>query len=59
MLAEMEGIIDRYQEIDYLLQVVLCGGDAALFENKLKHTIFAAPDLVLIGLNRILLHNAD
>ncbi|MFM7856761.1 MAG: type III pantothenate kinase [Flammeovirgaceae bacterium] len=59
MLAEIEGVIGRYHEMSPLLQVVLCGGDARLFENKLKHTIFAAPDLVLNGLNRILLHNAD
>jgi type III pantothenate kinase len=58
VVAEMEGIIIKYKELYPDLGVVLCGGDSFFFENKLKPTIFAAPDLVLSGLNRILLHNA-
>jgi type III pantothenate kinase len=57
-LAEMEGIITKYKNLYPDLGVVLCGGDFSYFENNLKPTIFAAPDLVLSGLNRILLHNA-
>ena len=57
-IAEMEGIIINYKQLYPDLGVVLCGGDSLFFENKLKPTIFAAPDLVLSGLNRILLHNA-
>jgi type III pantothenate kinase len=55
---EMEGAILQYQEKYADLTVLLCGGDAPLFENKLKPTIFAAPDLVLTGLNSILSYNA-
>ena len=58
VVAEMEGIINNYKHLYPDLGVVLCGGDSFFFENKLKPTIFAAPDLVLSGLNRILLHNA-
>ncbi len=58
IVAEMEGIIGKYRQLYPALGVVLCGGDSLFFENKLKPTIFAAPDLVLSGLNRILLHNA-
>jgi type III pantothenate kinase len=58
VIAEMDGIIANYKELYPDLGVVLCGGDSFFFENKLKPTIFAAPDLVLSGLNRILLHNA-
>ncbi len=58
VIAEMDGIINNYKELYPDLGVVLCGGDSLFFENKLKPTIFAAPDLVLSGLNRILLHNA-
>ncbi len=58
MVAEMEGIIQKYNQDHPSLGVILCGGDTLFFENKLKPTIFAAPDLVLSGLNRILLHNA-
>ena|SRR5258706_203897 len=57
-VAEIEGIIQKYYQLYPSLGVVLCGGDTLFFENKLKPTIFAAPDLVLSGLNRILLHNA-
>lgn len=56
-IAEMDGIITRYQQKYPDLQVILCGGDAAFFENQLKATIFASPDLVLLGLNRVLIHN--
>jgi type III pantothenate kinase len=55
---EMTGFINHYKEIYPSVGVILCGGDAFLFENTLKHAIFVAPDLVLRGLNRILLHNA-
>jgi type III pantothenate kinase len=58
VLAEVEGIINDYKQLYPDMGVVLCGGDSFFFENKLKPTIFAAPDLVLSGLNRILLHNA-
>jgi len=58
ILAEVRGIIGDYIAIYPDLRVVLCGGDTQFFENNLKPTIFAAPDLVLSGLNRILLYNA-
>jgi type III pantothenate kinase len=57
ILEEMRGIIARVQQKYPSLRVILCGGDAALFENQLKPSIFAAPELVLVGLNRILNHN--
>lgn len=56
-IAEMEGIIERYRQKYADLQVILCGGDAAFFENTLKASIFASPELVLIGLNNVLIHN--
>lgn len=56
-LAEIDGIIGRYKEKYADLQVILCGGDGPFFENKLKASIFASPDLVLIGLNRVLIDN--
>ena len=58
VLGEISGVISKYLKIYPALKVILCGGDAALFENQLKPPIFAAPDLVLMGLNRILRYNA-
>lgn len=57
VLAEIEGIIERYRHISSTLCVVLCGGDVPFFESSLKQPIFAVPELVLIGLNRILTYN--
>lgn len=59
VLAEMKGIMERVGAKYSRLRVILCGGDAQLFENQLKDSIFAAPELVLVGLNRILNHNAS
>lgn len=57
LIAEVGGIIDQYRSIYPDFQVVLCGGDAPFFESRLKEPIFAAPELVLLGLHRILNHN--
>lgn len=59
LLAEMQGFIERYRSERGECQVLLCGGDAPLFENSLKNRIFAAPNLVLVGLNRILQYNVN
>lgn len=59
MEEEIRGIIRRYFEDFGDLKVILCGGDTAFFENRFKASIFASPELVLIGLNSILLHNVN
>jgi type III pantothenate kinase len=59
ILAEMDGIILQYQSEFEGLRVILCGGDALFFENKLKASIFASPELVLVGLNSILIYNVN
>lgn len=59
LLAEIEGIIDRYRHISPTLSVIICGGDASFFESSLKPSIFVVPELVLIGLNRILRYNVS
>ena len=59
MAGEIEGIIERYRLKYPDLKVILCGGDAPFFENKLKAAIFASPDLVLFGLNSVLIHNVS
>jgi type III pantothenate kinase len=58
LLGEINDTITRYEEQFGEVQVLLCGGDTGLFDKHTKKSIFAAPDLVLYGLNKILLHNA-
>ncbi len=57
MIQEINGIISLYQQKFEDLKVILCGGDASFFENQLKGPIFAIPELVLSGLNSILIYN--
>ena len=59
MQGEIQSMVDRYTADFGRLQTILCGGGAKFFENRLKGAIFAAPELVLRGLNRILLYNAS
>jgi type III pantothenate kinase len=59
IVDEMNGMIRRYSEKYPEIKIILCGGDTPFFENKLKASIFASPELVLGGLNSILLHNAN
>ncbi len=57
LTAEINGLIEAYRVLSPACRVVLCGGDVPFFESLLKPPIFVVPQLVLIGLNRILLHN--
>jgi type III pantothenate kinase len=54
LLGEINDTIARYEERFGELRVLLCGGDASLFDKHTKKSIFAAPDLVLFGLHKIL-----
>jgi type III pantothenate kinase len=56
IVAEINGMIESYVE-SYNPVVLLCGGDAPYFETQIKYPTFATPNLVLEGLNRILLYN--
>lgn len=58
-IAEVEGIIDRYQAIYPDIKIILTGGDHNYFDKRLKVKTFAAPNLVLEGLNLILNFNIE
>ena len=58
ILHEVEGFIMQYRREYPALRVILTGGDAPLFARQIKSSIFAVPELSLIGLNEILLHNS-
>jgi type III pantothenate kinase len=59
IIFEMDGYIDtlKAQYKDFF--VFLTGGHSFYFERRLKNRIFADPNLVLTGLNRILEYNAE
>ena len=59
MVLEMDGYIDELRKIYSGLYVFLTGGHSFYFEKRLKNTIFAVLNLVLIGLNRILEYNVE
>lgn len=54
---EVNGFIQAYEQQHSGLKVILAGGDAEHLEPHLKFKIFARPNAVLEGLQRILQHN--
>ena len=58
IIAELNGIIENYTKLGQI-NIILSGGDAAQFESQLKYPTFAAPNLVLEGLNGILNYNVE
>ena len=59
IIMEMNGYINSLKIKYPQLSTFLTGGSTFYFDNKLKNTIFAEKNLVLIGLNRILEYNAQ
>ncbi len=58
-LAEIRACIAQYEKKYPGLKVVMSGGDMEYLAGPLKNRIFAAPDLVMQGLNLILAYNAQ
>jgi type III pantothenate kinase len=56
---EMDGFIDNYIQRFGEIRTLLTGGDADYFAKHLKNKIFALENLVLTGLNEILIFNTD
>lgn len=56
-------IFETEKYIDYIttnyspLEIIITGGDSKFFDNKLKYTIFAEPNLITLGLYKILKYN--
>lgn len=59
LILEMTGFIDAYETQYKSLKIVITGGDANFFVKELKNGIFADPNLVLKGLNEILIYNGE
>lgn len=59
IVNEIDGTINSYL-IEYSsINVVLTGGDADIFAERIKNSIFAEPYLLAKGLNRILKYNVE
>ncbi|MBD3749886.1 MAG: type III pantothenate kinase [Sphingobacteriales bacterium] len=61
---EAEGFIKQQLKEKEDLKIILCGGDAAFFDSRFKNSIFAhsilnEPNLVLIGLNKVVNYQHD
>ncbi len=59
IVFELDRYIDEQKKRYTDLKVILTGGDAKVFDKKLKKPIFVDSDLNLFGLHRILEYNAD
>ncbi|MFN8165407.1 MAG: type III pantothenate kinase [Bacteroidia bacterium] len=57
--GEIESVILRYRKLYPSLRVILTGGDAELLAGQLNLSIFAASDLVNLGLNEIIEYNRN
>jgi type III pantothenate kinase len=58
-VAEITGLLSQYQAQYPGLGVLLTGGDAAFLAARLPACIFVVPELVLLGLNRILAYHVE
>ena len=58
MAGEIDSLIEQYKKKISFFNVILSGGDINFFDKKLKNRIFAIENIVLHGLNQMLIHNA-
>jgi type III pantothenate kinase len=57
VINEIDSFINEYRKKNKDLTVVLTGGDVNFLNNRLKNGIFANPNFLLEGLNKILTYN--
>jgi type III pantothenate kinase len=55
--AEIDGMIEKFNNHYEQLAVILSGGDIKYFDKSLKNSIFAVPNIVISGLNQLLAFN--
>ena len=57
-ISEINGIIQQYREEFKNIRIILTGGDSNFLLKKIKNTIFADRNFLLIGLNKLLEDNS-
>src|ERR1035438_569685 len=58
-IAEVDAVIEKYKLLYEDIFVIITGGDSEFLVNHLKNSIFAAPYLVLQGLNEVVNYNVN
>jgi len=51
IVSELNGAIDRYQKEFKKIRIILTGGDSKFLFSKIKNSIFANSNFLLLGLN--------
>ena len=59
VVFEVDRTIDVFKEFYKNLKVIITGGNADFFDNKLKNSFFVHFNLIALGLNRILEYNEE
>jgi type III pantothenate kinase len=59
VVFEVDKTIESFKEFYKNLKVIITGGDAEFFDNKLKNSFFVNFNLLALGLNRILEYNGE
>ncbi len=59
VIFELDKAIDTFKDFYTNLKVIITGGDADFFDNKLKNSFFVNFNLIAMGLNRILEYNGE
>lgn len=57
-ISEINGIIQQYREEFKNIRIILTGGDSNFLLKRIKNTIFADRNFLLIGLNKLLEDNS-
>ncbi len=57
IIAEIESYIQRASELSPTFNTIITGGYGPFFANRIKNKTFAIPNLLMVGLNKILQHN--
>ena len=57
-ISEINGIIQQYREEFKNIRIILTGGDSNFLLKRIKNTIFADQNFLLIGLNKLLEDNS-
>ena len=59
VIFEVDRTIEAFKDFYTKLQVIITGGNADFFANKLKNSFFVHFNLIALGLNRILEYNGE